>query len=164
MHSAITGLFLSFLFVALPLSAEPEFPGAIQEYGKIPCTPTCLLCHTEIPGNAANVNGHFGVTVFTHGVIKGDPTSLQTVVDRLRMEKVDTDHDGQLDVDELTAGSDPNKADPSAELCGPVYGCGAHVVAAPLPPRTALWWFTVPVVLSLLIAMRRQSLRRTKSR
>jgi hypothetical protein len=155
----------SLLFVALPASAEPEFPGAIQEAANIPCTPTCLLCHKTIPGNKDNWTQPFGLAVRTNGLVPGHPESIQTVVDNLRTKMVDTDGDGKLDVDELAAGTDPNKSDPHAELCGAVYGCGARVAAAPLPPRTtALWWFTVPALLGLLITLRRQSLRGSGSR
>jgi hypothetical protein len=162
MRSVITGLGLSFLFVALRASAEPTFPGAIQEAGKIPCTPTCLLCHTEIPGNSKNVNSLFGRTVWTHGAVKGHPESMHAVVERLRAEKVDTDGDGKLDVDELAAGTDPNKVESWAEICAPLYGCGAHLAAAPPASWTAPWWVTVPVVLSMLVAMRRQAARRNR--
>lgn len=156
MRSTIAGLAVSLSFVALPASAEPDFPGAIKEYGSIPCTPTCLLCHTEIPGNAKNVNPLFGVTVLTHGLTRRDPTSLQTVVDRLRKEEVDTDHDGKLDVDELAAGSDPNKAEASAELCGPLYGCGARVAPPPSEPRApATGWVVTLLTLLALVAARR---------
>ena len=162
MRSAIKGLVWSFLFVALPAGAEPEFPAAIQEAGKIPCTPTCLLCHLTVPGQKDNWTQPFGVAVRANGLVPGHPESIQTVVDNLRTKMVDTDGDGKIDVDELAAGTDPNKADPNAELCGPLYGCGAHVAKAPPSSSAALWWFTVPVVLSMLIAMRRQSLRRQR--
>ena len=68
-------------------------------------------------------------------------------------------------VHDLAAGSDPNKPDPHAELCGALYGCGAHVAAAPLPPpTTSHWWFTLPVALGLLVAMRRQAVRGSGNR
>jgi hypothetical protein len=162
-RSVIKGLFFLLSLVAVPASAEPTFPGAIQEAAKIPCTPTCLLCHLTVPGEPSNWTQPFGLTVRANGLVPGHPESIQTVVDNLRAKMVDTDHDGKLDVDELAAGTDPNKADPKAEVCGPVYGCGAHVATAPLPARpTALWWFTLPAGLGLLIAMRRQSLRRQR--
>jgi len=134
MRGKITG-FSVVMSLALHASAEPEFPGAIQEAARIPCTPTCLLCHTEIPGNINNVNEHFGRTVLTNGVRPGHPESMNDVVANLRTKNIDTDGDGKIDVDELAAGSDPSSADPNAELCAPTYGCGAQL--APAPPATA---------------------------
>ena len=158
MRSVITGSFLSLLFVAVPASAEPTFPGAIQEAANIPCTPTCLLCHLTVPGQKDNFTQPFAGAVLANGLLP--EKNMVTVVANLRAKMVDTDGDGKLDVDELAAGSDPNKPDPHAELCGALYGCGAHVSAAPLPPpTTSHWWFTVPVVLGLLVAMRRQAVR-----
>jgi len=165
MRSTIAGLVGAFLFVALRASAEQSFPGAIKEAGSIPCTPTCLLCHTEIPGSIGNLKQPFGLTVLGNGIVPGHPESMHTVVANLRSKMVDTDGDGKLDVDELAAGSDPNKKDPNAEICGPTYGCGAHVAAAPPSARTTqLWWCGVPVVLCMLVSMRRQWARRARSR
>lgn len=159
MRSAIIGVVLSVLVVALPASAEPTFPGAIQEAANIPCTPTCLLCHLTVPGEKDNWRQPFAGTALGNGLKPGQPETMPAMVENLRTNKIDTDHDGKLDVDELAAGSDPNKPDPSAAICGPTYGCGAHVAAVTPPPPTALWWFAVPVVLALLISARRHSRR-----
>jgi hypothetical protein len=165
MRSVIAGLFLSFSFAAVPASAAPTFPAAIQDAAGIPCTPTCLLCHKTNPGEAGNWNTPFGITVKGNGADAKHPESIQTVVANLRAKMTDSDDDGKLDVDELAAGTDPNKTESWAEICAPLYGCGAHVAVAPPPTRsTALWWFTVPVVLSMLAAMRRQAVRRPGDR
>jgi hypothetical protein len=42
----------------------------------------------------------------------------------------DFDGDGTGAYDELKEGNDPNKAG-DARLCGPSYGCGAHIAKAP---------------------------------
>jgi len=155
MRGKITGFLLAMCF-ALPASARPEYPGAIQEAASIPCTPTCRLCHTEIPGNKHNVNGQFGSTVRANGLYPGQPESLNVVVANLRTKMIDTDGDGKIDVDELAAGLDPNTPDPKAELCGPAYGCGAHLAPAP-PPRRApiLWWLVGLLAVAALISARR---------
>ncbi|HET7541073.1 MAG TPA: thrombospondin type 3 repeat-containing protein [Polyangiaceae bacterium] len=138
--------------------AEPEFPGAIQDAANIPCTPTCLLCHTAIPGSASNLNMHFAQTVIANGVEPGNPESLNAVVAKLRANMVDTDGDGQLDVDELAAGTDPNSADPRAELCGPTYGCGAHVApSAPARRAAILWPLMFALGLAGLVMLRRRA-------
>ena len=144
------------LLLAQPASAEEPFPGAIQEAANIPCQPTCLLCHTDIPGNLANLRQPFGLAVFRSGAQRGKPESMRTVVVTLRDNKVDTDGDGKLDVDELAVGSNPNLADPKAELCGPEYGCGAQL-APQLPPARApvMWWLVgILAVTALSIARR----------
>lgn len=88
---------------------------------------------------------------------------MYTVVAELRAKSVDTDHDGKLDVDELAAGTNPNTADPNAELCGPLYGCGAHVAAAPPPEHGAMPWRLACAIglMALIGARRRRSFRRS---
>ena len=156
MRGKIRGLLLGVSF-AVSASAEPTFPGAIQEAATIPCTPTCLLCHTAIPGTLANLRQPFGLTVLSHGVVRGDPESMHTVVARLRDEKVDTDGDGKLDVDELAVDSNPNDPDPNAVICGPLYGCGAHLATARPPARAPLlWWLGVTLSLAAFVLVRRR--------
>jgi hypothetical protein len=155
MRGEITSFLLVVSF-ALHAGAEPEFPGAIQEAAGIPCTPTCLLCHTAIPGTLANLKQPFGLTVLANGVQPNHPESMHTVVARLRDMKIDTDLDGKLDVDELAIGSNPNDPDPRVEICGPTYGCGAHLAPAPPPARAPiLWWLVAALALSALGVARR---------
>jgi MYXO-CTERM domain-containing protein len=156
MRSEITGFLLVMAF-ALRASAEPTFPGGIQDAGGIPCTPTCLLCHTAIPGTLANLKQPFGLAVLRNGVVPGDPNSLHAVVDKLREKQTDSDDDGKIDVDELSVGSNPNLPDPNAELCAPLYGCGAHLAPQPPPQRPrVLWWLVTAVALGALLRARRR--------
>jgi len=156
MRGKIAGWLLVMSFT-LRAGAEEPFPGGMQEAAGIPCTPTCLLCHTAIPGTRANLQQPFGLTVFRSGKVKpGKPESMHDVVAYLRDMKIDTDSDGKLDVDELAVGSDPNFADPNKEVCGPQYGCGAHL--APVPPRgpkPVLWWLVAALSLASLVVARR---------
>jgi len=160
MHGKITGFSLV-MSLALHANAEGTFPGGIQEAASIPCTPTCLLCHTDIPGTLANLKQPFGLTVFANGVRPGHPESLHTVVANLREKMTDSDNDGKIDVDELAAGTNPNLSDPNAELCGPEYGCGAHIAAPPPPARApVLWWLAgISTLMALINVRRRRSLR-----
>jgi hypothetical protein len=154
MRGKIT-VFLLAMSVAPHSSAEKTFPGAIQEAANIPCFPTCLLCHTGIPGTIANLEQPFGKTVFKHGARPGNPDSMNTVIANLRREMVDTDGDGKIDVDELAAGSNPNP-EPSVEFCGPTYGCGAHLAPPPPPERAPVSWWLVGILgLAALIGARR---------
>jgi hypothetical protein len=155
MWGKITGFMLAMSF-ALHASAEQPFPGAIQEAASIPCTPTCLLCHTDIPGTRDNLKQPFGLTVLRNGIQPGHPESMQTVIANLRDRKVDTDSDGKLDVDELAVGSNPNLTDPKAELCGPEYGCGAHLAPAPPPERAPIMcWLVGTLAIAALVVARR---------
>ena len=154
--------FLLVMSLTLHAYAEGTFPGAIQQAAGIPCAPTCVLCHTEIPGNIGNLKQPFGLQVLRSGVKPGDPSSMYTVVATLRANSVDTDRDGKLDVDELAAGTNPNTPDPNAELCGPLYGCGAHLAAAPPPEHGGMPWRLACGIglMALICARRRRSIRR----
>lgn len=146
------------LAFALPAHAEETFPGKIQQAAGMPCAPTCLLCHTAIPGSIANLKQPFGLAVLGNGILPG--RDMNAVVAKLRTNQVDTDKDGKLDVVELAQGTNPNDPDPNAELCGPTYGCGAHVAQAPLPTRTpVLYWLAASLGLAGLIAARRVARR-----
>ena len=148
------GLLVSSL--ALHARAEPTFPGAIQEAAGIPCTPTCLLCHFTIPGEDSNWHQPFGDAVVANGLKPGEPASLNTVVANLRSKMVDSDGDGKLDVDELAAGTNPNDPAPGAEVCGPQYGCGAHIAPPPPAQRAPImWWLVTALALAGWVALRR---------
>jgi len=158
-RSGITALVLSFMTFALHANAEPEFPGAIQRAANMPCAPTCLLCHSAIPGTLLNLDKqYFGLTVLTNGVVPDRPDSFVNVIANLRAKAIDTDKDGKLDVDELAAGTNPSPSTGGDDdVCAPSYGCGAHVALAPPPAaKPALWWFAGALSFALLAARRRR--------
>ena len=163
MQRALLGFFLVFS-IALPVHAEPDFPAAIQRAASIPCPPPCTLCHTVTPGTAVTATKPFALTVIQSGkLVSLHAGSLQAVVLALRENKLDTDGDGQLDVDELALGSDPSDANPSAELCGPTYGCGARVAkVAPRGVDGMACGFAAALTLILFSRMRRE--RSTEAR
>jgi hypothetical protein len=112
--AAVAALFaVSFSAVAL---AEPDFPGELQKAIKMPCAPTCMLCHTDPEGGPDKLNDFYGdVLAFKGG--GGDKT-------------LDKDGDGKSNYDELIAGESPLiPGNPS--VCIPEYGCGARVAKAP---------------------------------
>jgi hypothetical protein len=148
---------LGILLCASSAYAEATFPAAIQTAAGIPCEPPCTLCHTTSPGTRLSATKAFALTLLTNGLLTMKPDSLTAVVAKLRANKVDTDKDGVIDVDELAAGSDPSNAQPGAQLCGPLYGCaGGHI--AKVPPRQAdraPWVLAAALALLLLARMRR---------
>jgi len=150
-------VFIGVMACAAPAHSEPDFPAAIQKAAGIPCPPPCALCHTTTPGTAQSATKAFVKSMLETGEFRsGKPDKLAAVVKVLRDKAVDTDHDGKLDVDELASGSDPSSSDPDADVCGPSYGCGAHV-ARVLPPNDS--WapslFASALALALLSRMSR---------
>jgi MYXO-CTERM domain-containing protein len=143
--------------IALEASARETYPAGIQEAANIPCTPTCVLCHAAVPGTRTNLTQPFGVAVrLNDAFVVGDPSSLHAVVADLRAKQVDSDGDGKIDVDELAAGTNPNDPAPLAELCAPLYGCGAHLAPPPPPERApVMWWLVGLLALTAAVALRR---------
>jgi hypothetical protein len=137
-------LILAFLFaiaVARRARATADYPDAIASDLSLKSAPACALCHTT--GNAGGrgtVKTPFGTSARAHGLIAFDPARLKTVLDAMRADHTDSDHDCVADIDELVQGTDPNTAD-NPEPCDagggpqgpsleePRYGCGAHVAS-----------------------------------
>jgi hypothetical protein len=125
------------VLVAPIAQAEQTFPSVVQSSFDMLCAPRCTLCHATDPGQGTN----YTARAFTLSVIRAYqskyPGKLPTNDDEMKVAltllkdgKVDTDGDQVLDDVELNQGNDPNK--PGQErLCGPNYGCGAHVAKAP---------------------------------
>jgi hypothetical protein len=132
----VGGLAPTFL-VAPTAQAKQTFPSVVQMAFDMPCAPRCTLCHATDPGQGHN----YPARAFTQSVLRAyqakypgkRPTNDDEMKDALTLlkdGKVDTDGDRVLDAVELGQGNDPNK--PGQErLCGPNYGCGAHVAKAP---------------------------------
>jgi hypothetical protein len=116
--------------------ASQEFPGAIQEAAGMPCTPSCTLCHGVSPGTGDTfMNKQLGKTLFmAYGFVPpNDPAALKAAYLKYSMDPVNA-----TAVAALKDGIDPETGDP---LCGPTYGCGAHVAkkAPPTDLAAPLW-------------------------
>ena len=142
---------LSFGAVALApalASAEEIFPPVIQKEADMPCAPTCTLCHTTNPGNATSWPGKpFGQYMGTHGAVMGDANSIKGAFASYKAALTTAGMTAKLMA--LQSGLDP---DNGTSLCGPSYGCGAHVAkkAPPSDLSTPLWVVSAMAVAGLL--------------
>lgn len=105
----------STLFVgllALPAWASENYTIEIQNKYSIDYPPqSCSLCHTGGITGAGTVNTPFGTALRMRGLTSGNVNALNTALDTLETDGVDSDGDSVTDIDELKAGTDPNKAD-----------------------------------------------------
>jgi hypothetical protein len=113
--------------------ASPTYPGQLVDDLAIPCTPVCTVCHTTNSGGDGTVTADFGLAMIDAGLTGGsDFTALQTALDTLAADGTDSDGDGTLDVEELSAGYDPNPDGVAfCDVLTPTYGCIGSAVPAP---------------------------------
>jgi hypothetical protein len=139
-------------------AAEEIFPAAIAKEAGIPCTPSCTLCHTSNPGTAATWPGKkFGFFMGTKGIVKGDANSVATAFNAYKALAA-TDSTAAAGLQALKDGIDP---DTGESLCGPTYGCGAHVAkkAPPSDASSPIWILGAAVAGSILRRRRKTNAR-----
>jgi len=110
--------------------ASSSFPGAIKEHLALSTAPDCALCHRDGVTNEETATTPFARSMRTRGMVGNDATAaLTAAVDQMVRDKVDSDGDGVVDIDELKAGTDPNvsqKGDGGTDqVPKPEYGCSA---------------------------------------
>lgn len=155
-----TALAASALLVVLRASASPNYPDALQQELKMPCTPVCTICHTDSLGGYGTVTQPFGIDMRKNGLFAHDLTSLDyaiTSMDRSERDPPanDADHDGIIDTDELRHGTNPNGD--TEPVCSDLhYGCRIESSRSPTTGHDA--W---PTLLLALIAL---GIRRRTSR
>lgn len=129
--------------------ASEVFPGAIQEAANMPCVPLCTLCHTTNPGNATSwQQKKLPTQLLLHGVKIGNADSLKTAFAAYMNDASIPAADRQATLAQIQAGKDQNGMD----ICGPSYGCGAHVAKQEAMPRdlTGPLWIVGAVVIGAL--------------
>jgi hypothetical protein len=89
--------------------ASSNFPGEVaSQLGGEARPPLCTVCHQSNAGGFGTVTTPHGVAMVQAGLIAGNLASLRVALNALRDDGIDSDGGGVSDVDELTAGGDPN--------------------------------------------------------
>jgi MYXO-CTERM domain-containing protein len=136
-------------------SAEEPFPAIIAKDANMPCVATCSLCHTTNPGMAGTWAGKkFGVAMFANGATKGVPSSITTAFNKYKGTAA-TDSTAAAALMALQNGFDPDNGE---SLCGPTYGCGAHVAKKlPRSDVSAPLWALGAVIAGGILRRRRRA-------
>lgn len=155
----------SILFVgllALPAFASENYTIEIQNKYDIDYPPqSCSLCHTGGITGAGTVNTPFGTALRMRGLVSGNVNALNTALDTLETDGVDSDGDGVTDIDELKNGTDPNRRDatPTDGGTGGTGGGGGATEEVP-PVQFGVGCTAAPGLvlgaLALLLARRRR--------
>ena len=136
-----------------PARASEEFPGAIQEAAQMPCVPQCALCHGVNPGTATTYRDKaLGLALFMAegGILPHDAVKLKSSYVTYSKNPANA-----AAVTALKNGIDPQTGD---SLCGPSYGCGAHVAKkAPPTDLAAPLWVLGAVVAGALLRRRKST-------
>jgi len=144
--------FASAALLSVPAQAKPDFPPEIAQHVSAPIAPACSVCHLDGKTGGITVVTPFAMALRAHGFADSS-ASLLAALDQMATDGTDSDGDGVSDVAELRAGTDPNSPVPGAATADPTYGC-----AVASPPGRPGW--TVPLLLSALLFVRRRARRR----
>jgi hypothetical protein len=131
-----TALSLALASAARPAAASGNYPTDINsKLGVSGDPPLCTICHRDLSGGSGTVIQPFGVQMVANfGLTGGAATDkLNQALDDNEAAKNDADGDGQPDVDELKAGTNPSLAGGSA-VAPAKYGCfesGGTIASAP---------------------------------
>lgn len=116
------------LTCSLDAAASPSYPEAVAEALNLSCAPRCTLCHAEPQGGIGTLrDDSFGSALADIGdLLDREPSKVAGAIAAVERAGVDSDGDGVSDVAELRANRDPTVPGEGV-LCGPRYGCGAHI-------------------------------------
>lgn len=129
------GTIATLLLFPLTALATPNFPEAIQRALKATGAPACAICHAGGVTGRGTVTTPFGQAMRDRGLIAGDEGSLSQALTRMETDRVDSNGDGTLDVDELRAGKDPNLEAGQLQVG---YGCAVGGGEGGLAPALVL--------------------------
>lgn len=153
---------------AAPAFASSTFPAAIRAHLSLPAPipQDCALCHVNGITGAGTVNTLFGKAVRARGAVANNETALNTAIDRMATDAVDSDGDGVTDIQELRNGTDPNVADRDGGTGGGAgggAGGGGGTVTLP-PPSYGCGASTAPGLLGAVGLLGLAALRRVRRR
>jgi hypothetical protein len=127
-------LFCSVLAVMLALPrlafGVQTYPEEIKAHLGLNASPPCTLCHATNEGGLGTVVTPFGKSMMAEG-LSTNFGSLDTALDRLATDNVDSNGDGTSDIDQLKNNTDPNTGAPYTNTEPQQYGCGARVATHP---------------------------------
>jgi hypothetical protein len=135
-------------------AARDEFPAVLADKLEMPCVPSCLPCHTAVPGTRDNMREDgLRVALNQNQPRIENVAQLEALLDEMlkpgttKILPGDSDRDGTPDLAELAAGKDPYGG---ADLCLLKYGCGASSIAPSTPTRFGALAFALALSAALL--------------
>ena len=105
--------------------ASPTYPQEIANHLHLSCVPPCTICHRDLSGGLGTVNKRFGMNMQAlYGLQPENLPLLDSVLDKLvaTMPPLDSDGDGDTDLEALMECRDPNVPKGSS-IEPPAYGC-----------------------------------------
>jgi hypothetical protein len=153
---------LSSLTLTAAALATPNFPEAIATRLGASSPPSCQVCHNGRTG-AGTVTRAFGASMRERGLVPYNADTLNSALDRMTKDGVDSNGDGVIDTEALKKGEDPNAsaggegAQPIGDLTPrPAYGCGAHGTSSGM---SLSWSALFPALALFVVARKRRATR-----
>ncbi len=159
---------LAALAIASTAHASPSYPAAVAEALDLPCPPACTLCHASPSGGIGTAVTSFGTSARIAGLSCCAPAQLPELLQAMEADQTDSDQDGEPNIAELMALTDPNRRSEDAALeCMPGMpdaSTGCSVLARePRPngaPLSNAW--LIAACVAALGVRRRSSQRSTR--
>ena len=120
--------FVGALTLGVPALASPDFPSEVKDHLGASRIPSCTVCHQTNAGGFGTVDKDFGIALQARGLFAGDTAGLDSALDKLADDAVDSDGDGVIDTDEIKVGTDPNTVDAPGVDGGPAVATGPEAV------------------------------------
>jgi len=134
--------------------ATSGFPDTIVAHLGLNYMPPCSVCHASASGGGPMAKP-FGIALQQRGLSPGNDSSLETALDQLEADAVDSDGNGVTDIAQMRAGNDPNTGE---SLYGPemTYGCVGTIARGSLQDDAWPTFAALLVGLFGLMSMRRR--------